>query len=67
MAWRTLLRHPGSLIGGFVTLVIAATLVGGTLFVIDSVRAQRVPVERYAGVPVVVGTGGCPDGEGGQA
>ncbi|MBF8192032.1 ABC transporter permease [Nonomuraea sp. K274] len=58
MAWRTLRWHPGSVLGAFVTLVVATTMVGGLWFVIDSVDRQEVPVERYAGVPLVIGTGG---------
>ncbi|MFC4006383.1 hypothetical protein ACFOY2_04070 [Nonomuraea purpurea] len=57
-AWRTLRWHPGSVMGAFVTLVVAATVVGALWFVVDSTDRQQVPVERYAGVPLVVGTGG---------
>ncbi len=58
MAWRTLRWHPGSLMGTLVTLVVAATAVGALWFVVDSTDRQEVPVERYAGVPLVVGTSG---------
>ncbi|MEU6719298.1 hypothetical protein ABZ897_48220 [Nonomuraea sp. NPDC046802] len=51
-AWRTLRWHPGSVMGAFVTLVVALW------FVVDSTDRQQAPVERYAGVPLVVGTGG---------
>ncbi|GAA2869562.1 hypothetical protein GCM10020220_068680 [Nonomuraea rubra] len=58
LAWRTLRWHPGSLIGTLITLVVAATAVGSLWFVVDATDRQEVPVERYAGVPLVVGTTG---------
>ncbi|WP_156325265.1 ABC transporter permease [Nonomuraea sp. SBT364] len=58
LAWRTLRWHPGSLIGMLATLVVSATAVGALWFVVDSADRQEVPVERYAGVPLVVGTSG---------
>ncbi|WP_043621145.1 ABC transporter permease [Nonomuraea candida] len=57
MAWRTVRRHPGSVAGALVSLVVAATMVSALWFVIDSANARQAPVERYAGVPLVVGTG----------
>ncbi|MEU7000058.1 ABC transporter permease [Nonomuraea sp. NPDC046570] len=44
--------------GALITLVVAATVVSALWFVVDSTVRQEVPVERYAGVPLVVGTGG---------
>ncbi|MBB5079394.1 ABC transporter permease [Nonomuraea endophytica] len=58
LAWRTVIRHPGSVLGALITLVLAATVVGAMWFVVDSDERQRPVVERYAGVPLVVGTGG---------
>ncbi|GAA4939770.1 FtsX-like permease family protein [Nonomuraea thailandensis] len=58
LAWRTLRRHPGSALGALVTLVAAAAMVGAFWFVIDSAQRARPHVERFAGVPLVVGTGG---------
>ncbi|MBB6555589.1 FtsX-like permease family protein [Nonomuraea rubra] len=58
LAGRTLRRHPGSALGALVTLVVAAAMVSAFWFVIDSAERARPPVERYAGVPLVVGTGG---------
>ncbi|MFI6501812.1 FtsX-like permease family protein [Nonomuraea typhae] len=59
LAWRTLRWHPGSLMGTLVTLVLAATAVGAMWFVVDADSRQTVTVERYAGVPLVVGTRGA--------
>ncbi|WP_186403726.1 ABC transporter permease [[Actinomadura] parvosata] len=58
LAWRTLRWHPGSLIGTWVTLVVAATAVAALWFVVDTTDRRQVPVERYAGVPLVAGTAG---------
>ncbi|TDD01972.1 ABC transporter permease [Nonomuraea deserti] len=58
LAWRTLRWHPGGLLGTFITLVVAATTVSAMWFVVDSADRQVVPVERYAGVPLVVGSKG---------
>ncbi|WP_157250258.1 ABC transporter permease [Nonomuraea typhae] len=58
LAWRTLRWHPGTLMGTLVTLVIAASAVGAMWFVVEADSRQTVPVERYAGVPLVVGTRG---------
>lgn len=44
--------------GTLITLVVAATAVGGLWFVVDTADRQKIPVERYAGVPLVVGTTG---------
>ncbi|MFI6535794.1 FtsX-like permease family protein [Nonomuraea sp. NPDC050547] len=58
LAWRTVRRHPGSVLGALITLILAATVVGAMWFVVDSAERQRPVVERYAGVPLVVGAGG---------
>ncbi|MGP3934490.1 hypothetical protein [Nonomuraea sp. KM88] len=58
LAWRTLRWHPGSLVGTLITLVVAATAVGALWFVVDTTDRQKAPVERYADVPLVVGTAG---------
>ncbi|MFE0153308.1 FtsX-like permease family protein [Nonomuraea sp. NPDC059007] len=58
LAWRTVRRHPGSVLGALITLILAATVVGAMWFVVDSAERQRPVVERYAGVPLVVGADG---------
>ncbi|GAA4958419.1 hypothetical protein GCM10023334_076120 [Nonomuraea thailandensis] len=60
MAWRTLRWHPGSVLGALITLVISATVISALWFVVDSADRQRPVVERYAGTPMVITTGGIP-------
>lgn len=60
MAWRTVRWHPGSVMGALITLVLASAVMSALWFVVDSTDRQPPVVERFAGTPLVVTTGGIP-------
>lgn len=55
LAWRVLRRQPGTLLGAIVMTTIGAALITAFLVTYASIGSSRSPVQRYAGVPVVVG------------
>lgn len=54
IAWRMLLRTPGTLLGALVMATVGATLLTAFAVVQDSIDRTRAPVERYTAAPVVV-------------
>lgn len=60
IAWKTLRRQPGALLGAFLMIIIGASLISAFSLIQHSAVNAVAPVERYQAVPVVAGgTEGC--------
>ncbi|MEU0566537.1 FtsX-like permease family protein [Nonomuraea sp. NPDC005983] len=55
IAWSTLRRQPGMLLGAFLMIVIGASLTSAFSIIRHSAVKAEAPVERYSAVPVVAG------------
>ncbi|SDM14756.1 ABC transporter permease [Nonomuraea jiangxiensis] len=55
IAWKTLLRRPGALLGAFLMIVIGASLISAFSLIRHSAVNAEPPVERYRAVPVAAG------------
>ncbi|MEU8381520.1 ABC transporter permease [Streptosporangium sp. NPDC048865] len=55
IAWRTLRRQPGVLLGAFLMIAIGSSLINAFAVIQHSATHAEAPVERYSAVPVVAG------------
>ncbi|MFD0888924.1 ABC transporter permease, partial [Streptosporangium algeriense] len=55
IAWRTLRRQPGVLLGAFLMIVIGSGLINAFAVIQHSATHAEAPVERYSATPVVAG------------